>query len=66
MRLIKLLVIAVAMISRRSRWRFNRTAKRFCTGAGKYRASSVDKIGIFRHVGMNERAVQPYLAVAQS
>ena len=35
MRLIKLLVIAVAMISRRSRWRFKRTAKRFCTGAGK-------------------------------
>ena len=35
MRLIKLLVIAVAMISRRRRWRFKRAAKRFCTGVGK-------------------------------
>ena len=35
MRLIRLLVIAVAMISRRRRWRFKRAAKRCCTGAGK-------------------------------
>jgi len=31
----QLLVIAVAMISRRRRWRLMRFAKRFCTGVGK-------------------------------
>jgi hypothetical protein len=35
MRLIRLLVIEVAMISRRRRWRLRRAAKRRCTGAGK-------------------------------
>ena len=57
--------MAVAMISRRRRWRFKRAAKRWRTGRGKIAIQFGGEVRILRHVGIDQRLVQPDLAVAQ-
>jgi len=65
--LIRLLVIAVEMISRRSRWRF----KTHCEALLLHRRGEISppsfrgQIRILRNVGVDQRLVQPDLAVTQ-
>ncbi len=65
MRLIRLLVIAVAMISRRRRCRFRRSGEALLHGRRKVALELARQVGVLGNIGMDERPIQPDLAVAQ-